>query len=78
MVAELTAHELDAALAILRKHGVASAEVPCSDDGVVVLRVVFAPDAPGPTPTGDELTPGGWKSPQRLDADPLDGERSVP
>ncbi len=77
MVAELTPQDLDATLAVLRKHGVASAEVPLNAYAAP-LRVVFSPDAPEAAPTGDELTPGGWKSPQRLDQDPLDAERSVP
>lgn len=64
--------DLEAVLATLRKYGVASAEVP--GDSGAVLRVVFAPEA-GPMPPGDEVTPGGWKSPQRLDQDPLDEER---
>lgn len=69
----MTASNLDSILAVLRKHGVASAEVPV-DDGTI--RVVFNPD--GPLPVGDEVTPGGWKGPSRLDQDPLDDERSVP
>lgn len=67
---------LDQILAVLRKHGVASAEVPYPlNGGYEPLRIVFGPEAP---PTGQELTPGGWKSPERLDADPLADERSVP
>lgn len=66
---------LDEILATLRKHGVVSAEVPSANGA---LRVVFAPDAGPPLPAGDETTPGGWKSPTRLDQDPLDDERSVP
>ena len=64
---------LDEVLATLRKHGVASAEVP-SEHGC--LRVVFEPGA-SPLPKGDEVTPGGWKGPDRLDSDPF-GDRSVP
>jgi hypothetical protein len=56
--------DLDQVLATLRKHGVSSAEVPGPGG---VLRVVFEPSIAGPLP-GDEPTPGGWKSPSRLDA----------
>lgn len=69
----MTATELSEILGVLRSHGVASAEV--SPEGLV--RVVFLPDA-GPPPPGDDLTPGGWKGPTRLDSDPMDDERSVP
>lgn len=54
--------DLDQVLTILRKHGVVSAEVP--GPGGVILRVVFGPDA---VPVGDTPTPGGWKSPVKLD-----------
>lgn len=56
--------DLDHLLAVLHKHGVQSAEVPALGGGVV--RVVFEPDG-GPMP-GEAPTPGGWKSPTRLDA----------
>lgn len=69
----MNANELDLILATLRKHGAASAEVPTTAGA---LRVVFGPD--GALPAGDELTPGGWKGPSRLDQDPMEAERSVP
>lgn len=73
----MNAQELAAILDVLRARGVSSAEVPLSFmSGAPCLRVVFEPG--GPLPAGDETTPGGWKSPQRLDSDPLDDERSVP
>ena len=50
-------------LAELRHHGVASAEVPTPDGP---LRVVFTTDEARPLP-GDVPSPGGWKSPTRLD-----------
>ena len=71
----MTAETLDCLLTVLRKHGIASAEIPVVNGSP--LRVVFGPEA-SPLPVGDETTPGGWKSSQRLDADPLDDERSVP
>lgn len=71
--------ELDLILDTLRKHGVVSAEVPYAGTGGATgaLRVVFAPEV-GPNPPGDEVTPGGWKSPAKLDRDPLDDERNIP
>lgn len=57
--------ELDTLLATLRKHGVASAEVPTTGG---LLRLAFEPSIGGPLPEGDPVTPGGWKSPERLDA----------
>lgn len=74
----MTPEQLDAMLKTLRANGVASAEVPVdwSSAGVMTLRVVFAPDA-GPLP-GDKPEPGGWKSPSRLDRDPLADENEVP
>lgn len=70
--------QLDDLLAVLRKHGVASAEVPLppASYNLGTLRVVFGPDT-GPMP-GVAPEPGGWKSPQNLDRDPLEGEASVP
>lgn len=62
MVDRLNAETLDQILAVLRKHSVASAEVP-SDVGA--LRIVFDPPA---GPIGDEPTKGGWKGPQNLDS----------
>ena len=61
----MNSNELEALLAMLRKYGVQSAEVPLTAG--CVLRVVFEPDMPGPLP-GDQPTPGGWKGPDRLDA----------
>lgn len=61
--------DLDAILATLRKHGVASAEVPGVNGA---LRVVFEPSM-APLPPGDEITPGGWKGPPKLD-DLTEGE----
>lgn len=58
----MTPELLDQLLTVLRKQGVQSAEV--LTDGS--LRVVFEPGNPGPLP-GDAPTPGGWKSPDRLD-----------
>ncbi len=55
--------DLEQILKLLRQYGVASAEVP--GPAGVVLRVVFEPMG-GPLP-GDVPTPGGWKSPERLD-----------
>ena len=63
MVVQLTPAELQALLAVMREAGVASAEVPTTRG---TLRVVLQPDM-GTMP-GDEATPGGWKSPERLDA----------
>lgn len=60
----MTPHDLDHLLDVLRKHRVASAEVPLFDDKS--LKVVFEPDLSEPMP-GDKPTPGGWKSPERLD-----------
>ena len=57
--------DLDTVLEILRKHGVASAEVPATWTGGAPLRVVFAPTVPD---IGETPTPGGWKSPDKLDA----------
>lgn len=71
----MTETELDTILSTLRKHGVVSAEVPTKD---AFLRVVFGPETGAPLPVGDDLSPGGWKSPDRLDRDPLADERSVP
>lgn len=53
--------DLDLILTVLRKHSVASAEVPLATGP---LRLVFAPDV---MPPGDPVTPGGWKSMPRLD-----------
>lgn len=66
--------DLDLTLAVLRKHGAVSAEVPTTAGP---LRVVFTPDT-GPLPVGEELTSGGWKGPSHLDRDPMDDERGVP
>jgi hypothetical protein len=75
LVEQLSPTLLDELLHVLHVRGVASAEVP-TEHGP--LRVVFAPETPSELPAGDEVTPGGWKSPTRLDADPLDDERSTP
>lgn len=58
----MTPEALDHFLRVMRDRGVASAEVQTPDG---TLRVVFGPDA-GPLP-GETPTPGGWKSPMRLD-----------
>jgi hypothetical protein len=71
----MTVTDLDATLAALRKHGVVSAEVPTPSGP---LRLVFAPSVGDVMPPGDELTPGGWKGPARLDLDPVEDERNVP
>lgn len=63
--------ELDKTLEVLRKHGVASAEVPGWAHGQS-LRVVFEPTM-APLPPGDEVTRGGWKGPPKLD-DLTEGE----
>lgn len=60
----MTPDDLDQMLAVMRKNRVASAEVPLLDGGA--LKVVFEPDLSEPMP-GDKPTPGGWKSPERLD-----------
>jgi anthranilate phosphoribosyltransferase len=69
----MTPTELAAILDTLRAKGVASAEVPLAAGP---LRVLFAPEAP---PPGDDVTPGGWKGPAKLDAewDPT-ADRSLP
>lgn len=70
----MTAPDLDAILATLRAHGVASAEVPMNTY-MAPLRVVFNPEPP---PAGIETTPGGWKGPDRLDQDPFQIDERVP
>lgn len=60
----MTPDLLDQLLTALRKNGVVSAEVPLQHGA---LRVVFAPEVGAALPPGDPITPGGWKSPERLD-----------
>jgi len=56
----MTVEDLDKTLEVLRKHGVASAEVPINAYAAP-LRVVFEPSV-GALPPGDPVTPGGWKA----------------
>lgn len=59
----------------LRAKGVASATL--AGNGTT-LAVTFEPQFSGPMP-GDAPTPGGWKSPPRLDAvDQFDEPREAP
>lgn len=64
---------LDEVLATLKKHGVASAEVFVNG---APLRVVFD-TMPAQLP-GQDPTPGGWKSPERLDHPDQFIDREVP
>ena len=62
--------ELAQYLDVLRKAGVMSAKLVL--DGRAEVAVTFEPGST-PMPEGDDLTPGGWKGPARLDADFDDG-----
>lgn len=64
----MTPNELETYLGVLRASGVISARLLIN---ATDISVTFGPDAM-PNPPGFELTPGGWKGPQGLDADPFD------
>ena len=53
--------ELAEYIDVLKKAGVASARVIL---GANEINVIFGPD---PLPEGSDITPGGWKGPERLD-----------
>jgi hypothetical protein len=63
----MTPSELGAYLDVLRGRKAVSAHVKTPNGE---FAVTFAPDME-PASGATELTPGGWKGPERLDRDPL-------
>jgi hypothetical protein len=79
MVELMTPELMAQYLKVFREHGAASVafRIPLPDGSTGELSVTMEPRFEGPMP-GDAPTPGGWKSPVRLDApEQFDSVREV-